>query len=85
LRGRIAELAERLAGVEERLSRLVITQETVEEALRAAEILPVPPTAGQAEEMVPAGYDRPLVIREVRGTSGPPLGFPCGRRITGTC
>jgi hypothetical protein len=28
LRGRIAELAERLAGVEERLSRLVITRET---------------------------------------------------------
>jgi hypothetical protein len=33
LRGRIAQLAERLAGVEERLSRLVITRETVEEVL----------------------------------------------------
>ena len=33
LRGRIAQLTERLAGVEERLSRLVITRETVEEVL----------------------------------------------------
>ena len=33
LRGRIAQLAERLAGVEEQLSRLVITRETVEEVL----------------------------------------------------
>jgi len=33
LRGRIAQLAERLAGVEERLSRLVITRETVKEVL----------------------------------------------------
>jgi cell division septum initiation protein DivIVA len=33
LRGRIAQLAERLAGVEERLSRLVIARETVEEVL----------------------------------------------------
>ena len=33
LRGRIAQLAERLAGVEERLSRLVLTRETVEEVL----------------------------------------------------
>jgi len=33
LRGRIAQLAERLAGVEERLSRLVITRETVDEVL----------------------------------------------------
>ena len=30
LRGQIAQLAERLAGVEERLSRLVIARETVE-------------------------------------------------------
>ena len=36
LRGRIAELAERLAGVEERLSRLVIARETVEEVLDSA-------------------------------------------------
>jgi cell division septum initiation protein DivIVA len=33
LRARIAQLAERLAGVEERLSRLVIARETVEEVL----------------------------------------------------
>jgi len=32
-RGRIAQLAERLAGAEERLSRLVIARETVEEVL----------------------------------------------------
>ena len=56
LRGRIAELAGRLAGVEERLSRLVITRETVEEVLRAA-AEPSPP-AGQAEETAPAGPGR---------------------------
>jgi hypothetical protein len=36
LRGRIAQLSERLAGVEERLSRLVITRETVEEVLNGS-------------------------------------------------
>ena len=36
LRGQIAELTERLAGVEERLSRLVITRETVDEVLSGA-------------------------------------------------
>ena len=36
LRGQIAELTERLAGVEERLSRLVITRETVEEVLNGS-------------------------------------------------
>jgi hypothetical protein len=36
LRGQIAQLAERLAGVEERLSRLVITRETVDEVLSEA-------------------------------------------------
>jgi chromosome segregation ATPase len=36
LRGRIAQLAERLAGVEARLSRLVITRETVEEVLNGS-------------------------------------------------
>jgi hypothetical protein len=43
LRGQIAQLAERLAGVEERLSRLVITRETVEEVLdgSGAEAAPV--------------------------------------------
>ncbi len=36
LRGQIAELSERLAGVEERLSRLVITRETVDEVLNGS-------------------------------------------------
>jgi hypothetical protein len=36
LRGRIAQLAERLAGVGERLSRLVITRETMEEVLNGS-------------------------------------------------
>jgi hypothetical protein len=45
LRGRIAELAERLAGVEERLSRLVITREMVDEVLSEAGA-GVPPAAG---------------------------------------
>lgn len=42
--GRIAELAERLAGVEERLSRLVITREMIGEVLSEAGT-GVPPTA----------------------------------------
>ena len=58
LRGRIAELAGRLAGVEERLSRLVITRETVEEVLRAAAEPSPLPAAGQAEETAPAGPGR---------------------------
>ena len=62
LRGRIAELAERLAGVEERLSRLVITRETVEEVLGAAAEAPVSPVAGQPEETAPAGSGRSPVI-----------------------
>jgi hypothetical protein len=36
LRGQIAQLAECLAGVEERLSRLVITRETVDEVLNGS-------------------------------------------------
>src|SRR5580704_8882376 len=42
LRGQIAELAERLAGVEEQLSRLVIAREVVDEVLdgTAAEVSP---------------------------------------------
>ncbi len=49
LRERIAKLAEKLAQAEERLSRLVITRETVEEVLdgAAAEIAPVSRAAGQ--------------------------------------
>ena len=44
LRGQIAELAERLAGVGERLSRLVIAREVVGEVLdrAASEVSPVP-------------------------------------------
>jgi hypothetical protein len=54
LRGRIAELAERLAGVEERLSRLVIAREVVGEVLdrAAAEVSPVP---GQLQVMASPG------------------------------
>jgi hypothetical protein len=49
LRGRIAELTQRLAGAEERLARLVITRETVEEVLGAAgaEASPVPAHSGR--------------------------------------
>ena len=44
LRGQIAELAERLGGVEERLSRLVIAREVVDEVLGrgTSEVSPVP-------------------------------------------
>ena len=53
LRGQIAELAGRLARAEERLSRLVITRETVEEVLDSAatEIAPVLLAAEQLEGM----------------------------------
>jgi hypothetical protein len=48
LRGRIAQLAERLAGVEEQLSRLVIAREVVDEVLggAGAEVSPAPGQAG---------------------------------------
>jgi chromosome segregation ATPase len=59
LRGRIAELAERLAGVEERLSRLVITRETVEE---------VPPwQAGLEVSVLPQAYRDLLEVAEDAG------------------
>ena len=52
LRGQIAELAERLAGVEERLSRLVIAREVVDEVLgeAGAGVLPAaePEVAGHS-------------------------------------
>jgi Transcriptional regulator, AbiEi antitoxin len=56
LRGRIAQLAERLAGVEERLSRLVIARETVDEVLSeaGADV----PAAGP-EDAKPPGPGRP--------------------------
>jgi hypothetical protein len=64
LRGRIAELTERLAGAEERLARLVITRETVEEVLDAAGqgAAPVP----AAEQPPPAGSGRLPVIGAVK-------------------
>lgn len=57
LRGRIAELAERLAGVEEQLSRLVIAREVVDEVLdgTGAEVSPVSRAPGQAGVTAPAG------------------------------
>jgi len=53
LRGQIAQLAERLAGVEEQLSRLVIAREVVDEVLdgAATEMAPVSVAAGQLEGM----------------------------------
>jgi hypothetical protein len=52
LRGQIAELAERLAGVEERMSRLVITRETVDEVLSEAGVEASP--AAVADGAVPS-------------------------------
>ncbi len=54
LRGRIAQLAERLAGVEERLSRLVIARETVDEVLGGAG--PDASPATMPEEMAPSRF-----------------------------
>jgi hypothetical protein len=64
LRERIAKLAEQLAQAEERLSRLVITRETVEEVLdsAAAEIAPVSLAAGQPEGTALPGPGRSPVI-----------------------
>jgi hypothetical protein len=53
LRGQIAQLAERLAGVEEQLSRLVIAREVVDEVLdRAAAEVSL--ASGRAEAAAPA-------------------------------
>jgi len=57
LRGQIAELAERLAGVEEQLSRLVVAREVVDEVLDGA-AAGVSPAPGQPEVSVPAGPGR---------------------------
>lgn len=52
LRGRIAELAEQLARAEERLSRLVITRQTVDEVL--SEAVADAPLAAEPEVTAPA-------------------------------
>jgi hypothetical protein len=64
LRGRIAELAEQLAQAEERLSRLVITRETVEEVLDSAAtgIAPVSPAVEQLAGAALPGPGRSPVI-----------------------
>jgi cell division septum initiation protein DivIVA len=64
LRRRIAELAGQLAQAEERLSRLVIARETVEEVLDSAatEIAPVSPAAEQPEGTALPGPGRSPVI-----------------------
>jgi hypothetical protein len=64
LRGRIAELAEQLAQAEERLSRLVITRETVEEVLDSAAtgIAPVSPAVEQPEGAALPGPGRSPVF-----------------------
>ena len=61
LRRRIAELAEQLAQAEERLSRLVIARETVEEVLDGA-ATEVAPAAEQPEGTVLPGPGRSPVI-----------------------
>jgi hypothetical protein len=55
LRGRIGQLTERLAGVEERLSRLVIARETVDEVLSEAGAK-ASPAAAMAEGAVPSRF-----------------------------
>ena len=63
LRGRIAELTERLAGAEERLARLVITRETVGEVLDDGRDAPA---AGPPGRAVRAGSGRSPVIGVVK-------------------
>jgi hypothetical protein len=64
LRGQIAQLAERLAGVGEQLSRLVIAREVVDEVLdgTALEVSPVSPAPGQPQVAALPGAGRPAVI-----------------------
>jgi hypothetical protein len=65
LRGRIAQLAERLAGVEERLSRLVIAREVVDEVLGggvSAGVSPVPLAAERPGGTGVPGPGRPSAI-----------------------
>lgn len=64
LRGRIEQLTERLARVEERLSRLVITRETVEQVLNegaGAEAAP----AAMPDGMVPSRSRYPVGVLAV--------------------
>jgi hypothetical protein len=58
LRGQIAELSERLAGVEELLSRLVIARDVVDEVLAGASTVEVSP--GQPEVPASPGAGRPV-------------------------
>ena len=84
LRGRIAQLAERLAGVEERLSRLVIARETVDEVLSEA-------GAEASSAVVPDGAvaSRSGHLSAIGVLAVPPwragLRLRCCRRPTGTC
>jgi hypothetical protein len=61
LRGRISQLAERLAGVEERLSRLVIARETVDEVLSEVGA-DVPPAAGPEVTGPPGPVHAPVAV-----------------------
>jgi hypothetical protein len=61
LRGQIAELAEQLAGVEERLSRLVIARDVVDEVLNGVITAQVSPVPGQAEVTALPGTGHSLV------------------------
>jgi hypothetical protein len=61
LRGQIAELAERLAGVEEQLSRLVIAREVVDEVLDGAATAELSPVPGQLEVPASPGAGHPPV------------------------
>src|SRR5258708_23557561 len=69
LRGRIAQLAERLAGVEERLSRLVIARETVDEVLSEAGAVASPAAGPDGAAPARAGH-----LSAVGGLGGPPWG-----------
>src|SRR6266480_357152 len=75
LRGRIAQLAECLAGVEERLSRLVIARETVDEVLSGSG--PDAPLVAMPEETVPSrlGHLSPVGVLAVPPWRGPPRVF----------
>ena len=61
LRGQMAELAEQLAGVEERLSRLVIARDVVDEVLNGVITAQVSPVPEQAEVTALPGTGHSLV------------------------
>jgi hypothetical protein len=77
LRGQIAELAERLAGVEEHLSRLAVAREVVDEVLASGTTAEASPAPGQPGVTASPGAGRPPVT----GLAVPPWQASAGADV----